>query len=115
MKTHKAQSGIPEQYRQGDVLLIETTRPVKAQIQPRDNDRRVLEYGEVTGHAHAIYEKDSNDLYLDGARRYLEMCYVAPLKHEEHDQIEIPTEKTFEVRRAYTWSVLTEMAQQVRD
>ncbi len=48
----------PHQIRQGDVFLI----PVKAlpkdctPIEPENGTRFVLAHGEVTGHAHAIYE-----------------------------------------------------------
>lgn len=53
----------PIQIRQGDVYLI----PVKAlpagctPIQPEGGRRFVLAHGEVTGHAHAIYEYTSDE------------------------------------------------------
>lgn len=52
----------PHQIRQGDVLLI----PVQAlpanciPIQPEGGRRFVLAHGEITGHAHAIYEFTSD-------------------------------------------------------
>lgn len=53
----------PHQIRQGDVLLV----PVKAlpagckAMQPENGRRFVLAHGEVTGHAHAIYEFTADD------------------------------------------------------
>lgn len=47
-------------FRQGDVLLIAVDKlPAKAKELPRDEHNRiVLAYGEATGHAHAIREKN---------------------------------------------------------
>ena len=115
MITRKPKSGIPIQYRQGDVYLIEAALPPEARVQPRPQERLVLEYGEVTGHAHAIYETEAANLYLAGAKRYLEMCLAAPLRHEEHSQIPLEEKKCYEVLRAHTWSVLTQLARQVTD
>lgn len=75
-------------------------------------DRIVLAYGEVTGHAHAVYpeviEKDSSVLgkllgsnatkapvlkarLLDaGVERFLQVLEKTALKHEEHSAIELP-------------------------
>lgn len=115
MKIRKQKKGTPAQYRQGDVFLIAVDQ-VKGVKQERPADRLVLEYGEVTGHAHAIYETEKVDLYLEGTRRYLEVCFAieAPLKHEEHDTINLP-KGTYEVRRQRTWSVLEQMQKVVVD
>jgi len=50
---------VPAQYRQGDVLLVETKSiPADAHETNRDEHGRiVLAYGEVTGHAHAFRGK----------------------------------------------------------
>jgi hypothetical protein len=46
---------IPFHVRQGDVLLVRVDVSVAGTRHvPRDGDRLVLAYGEVTGHAHAV-------------------------------------------------------------
>lgn len=108
------------QIRQGDVYLI----PVKAlpegctHIEPEGGRRFVLAHGEVTGHAHAIYEftpdeKAEQDIAnaaeiagaaLERARTrrtaqmwsspsgewYLEVRQQSTMKHEEHAAPQIP-------------------------
>lgn len=62
------QPATPHIIRQGDVLLV----PVKAlpknckAMQPENGRRFVLAHGEVTGHAHAIYEF-TNDMAAEQA------------------------------------------------
>jgi hypothetical protein len=95
--------------RQGDVAL----RPVSklpegcTEIAP-DGNRTVLAYGEVTGHAHAIYDYTSTanenvseivDAAIARAKarlvvapdgnRYLQVIETVNLKHEEHTAHEI--------------------------
>lgn len=94
-------------YRQGDVLLIATSKvPAGAVKVPRDRRVKgsaigciVLAYGEVTGHAHAIAHsqavllsmpqvaKDGNP---DAVDRWLRLPRPAKLRHEEHETIELP-------------------------
>ncbi len=110
----------PYQIRQGDVFLI----PVKAlpagckHIEPEGGRRFVLAHGEVTGHAHAIYEFTPDEqaeqdlakaaevagaaLERARARRtaqmwtcpagewYLEIREQSTMKHEEHSAPTIP-------------------------
>lgn len=81
-----------DQFRQGDVFLrpvSELPRGLKAI--DRDNGRVVLAYGEVTGHAHAILDRQAT-LYVDEAtgRRYLLTDEAVELVHEEHDTVTIP-------------------------
>ena len=103
-----------DQYRQGDVFIIKVDEKATGKKQERDAQKRlVLEYGEVTGHCHAIHDEEV-DVYLEGARRFLEVCYQATLQHEEHAPIPLP-HGTYEVRRQCTWSVLQQMATQVID
>ena len=79
--------------RQGDVLLIKVAQlPERVREVPRDVDGRlVLEYGEVTGHAHAILERNATKYdILDAAERIVGQALVvedAPvvLTHEEHE------------------------------
>lgn len=111
----------PIQLRQGDVYLI----PVKAlpkgctPIEPEGGRRFVLAHGEVTGHAHAIYEF-TPDLAAEHAAReaageiaeaalarararrtaqmwaspdgewYLEIREPSTMRHEEHSAPTIP-------------------------
>jgi hypothetical protein len=92
-------------YRQGDVLLVkisdaEETEVVskldltKEVVDNNDGGRIVLAYGEVTGHAHAIRRAHPDmKLFETGsgiAERILRLPIPAALKHEEHDQINLP-------------------------
>lgn len=82
-----ANSKVPKQFRQGDVFLLKVDElPKGAKPVEKTENRVVLEYGEVTGHAHAIAADDAT-IYIEGARRYLEVCWEATLKHEEHAPI----------------------------
>ena len=104
-----------QQYYQGDVCLIKLEAiPSDAKKQGKPQDRLVLEYGEVTGHAHAIKDIDKCDMYLEGARRFLEVCYAVPLTHEEHDTI-ILEPGIYEIKRQRQFSVLEQMSQRVAD
>jgi len=98
-----------QMYRQGDVLLVRVDSiPRKAKdITPKD--RIVLAYGEVTGHAHAVYPEVAEQGALDrifgkdpqspalkaklwdaGAERFLQVMEKTALRHEEHTAIELP-------------------------
>jgi hypothetical protein len=76
-------------YRQGDVLIVEGNKAAGEKIE--QEGRVVLAYGEVTGHAHAFYDKGAS-LY-QGAQpktRHLKLVKTVALRHEEHSPIEIP-------------------------
>lgn len=81
-------------YRQGDVLIAETTDvPDGLTPVPLDNGRVILAHGEVTGHAHAV-EGDvglftASDL-ADLEERFLKVEQEAQVVHEEHDTIALP-------------------------
>lgn len=101
--------------RQGDVMVVAIDEiPKTAKKAEMDGGRWILEYGEVTGHAHAIAPQEGNVMLLDGTKKFLELCFAAPLTHEEHAPIVIPPGK-YEVRRQQTWSVLEQMSRQVAD
>lgn len=88
--------------RQGDVLVKATPAPSgKLQEVPSDNDRVVLKYGEVTGHAHALKKEE---ITMDEAgkivtkaltrifkdekgERFLKVEAPVALRHEEHKEI----------------------------
>ena len=79
--------------RQGDVLLkLEkiTSIPKNAVLVESEKDRIVLMYGEVTGHAHAIYtDTDKVKVWVIGKVKYLECMATVMLKHEEHTEHKI--------------------------
>lgn len=85
---------IKGQYRQGDVLIqnptidFELTKDRIVNHQP-NNNRTVLEFGEVTGHAHALYDKTSLLYEWDGDRLLETTASTATIKHEEHAPISI--------------------------
>lgn len=94
-------------FRQGDVCIIPIDGPPdKAKgLTPveRDNGRVILQYGEVTGHAHALLEP-TVDLFEPGeaselAERFLRIASgTAVLVHEEHAPITLAA-GWYEVRR----------------
>lgn len=77
--------------RQGDVLLMRrSATPQGASPIERDGGRVVLAYGEVTGHAHALYGLQVTH-YRESGNWYLTVADTAdPLIHEEHSAIVIP-------------------------
>lgn len=72
--------------RQGDVVLsLVNSIPSGAIEVPPEGNRVVLAYGEVTGHAHAIYEDiDQVKIWAIGKVKYLEVMAPIMLRHEEH-------------------------------
>jgi hypothetical protein len=111
-------------YRQGDVIVIPSTRKPSANAKHiSDNGRTILAYGEVTGHAHEVVTAAPvingddpvalQELFEepDGVR--LLVCRVpCNLRHEEHGTIALGL-GTFEVRRQTEWSL--DQARQVAD
>lgn len=77
--------------RQGDVSLIKVTKIPSGASEIRTEDKRVvLAYGEVTGHAHAIYEDiDQVKVWADGKVKYLEVMAPVMLRHEEHTHVKL--------------------------
>lgn len=73
-------------YRQGDILLIKINSLPPEALEVEAEDRIVLAYGEVTGHAHAV---DSNyaTMYAWNDDRLLAVRPGARLVHEEHAAI----------------------------
>lgn len=79
------------QYRQGDVFIKQVRSIPKTAERKEQNDRIVLAYGEVTGHAHAIHDLEAVDVFVtaDG-RTYLKAKDEATVRHEEHGGIALP-------------------------
>jgi len=78
-------------YRQGDVLLRRVSK-IPTDVVPAEKQHRiVLAYGEVTGHAHAIHDLESVDVFVkpDGTM-YLSVANPVDLVHEEHRTVAIP-------------------------
>jgi hypothetical protein len=71
--------------RQGDVLLVKVSavpkgaKPVKGDV--------ILAYGEVTGHAHRVIEKEKVHYFDAGAERFLQVLEKTALTHEEHSAV----------------------------
>lgn len=93
--------------RQGDVLLIPVDA-VPAETKPvaREQGRLILAHGEVTGHAHAIVEKEAELVTAaQAAELYLLVHGSDPvhLRHEEHDTLQVPP-GDYRVRRQREYS-----------
>lgn len=93
--------------RQGDVLIMSAPDAIQAgEIVPRDNGRIVLAYGEVTGHAHAILDREAELRVIpDTDDRFLRIMAAsgAELRHEEHSTIFLPPGE-YVVRRQREYS-----------
>jgi len=84
-------------FRQGDVLLTLVAALPAGAKDVTPEDRIVLAHGEVTGHAHAIYEPLTKDspkgkarMWDAGAERFLQIVEATSLKHEEHAAVPLP-------------------------
>ncbi len=80
---------------QGDciVMAIESF-PEGERILDDQAARKILAYGEVTGHSHAISdEENACTVFRILNKLYIETSKPVALKHEEHDTIIIPPGK----------------------
>lgn len=75
------------QIRQGDVLLEETNMEEHKDKKLLGEGRRVLAYGEVTGHSHIL---DGNIKYYENNGTIICQIEEGVLSHEEHGNIDIP-------------------------
>lgn len=75
-----------EMFRQGDVLVMRVNELPKQATKKQVEERVVLAWGEVTGHAHAIDVKFA-DMYEAGPETYIVTRNGAKLVHEEHSTI----------------------------
>lgn len=104
------------QFRQGDVQIQQVAQlPAGCTEVPPEGNRIVLAHGEVTGHAHAIYDhiaparqaapgaadeiaeaaiaraqSKARLLVAPNGERYLEVKETVTLRHEEHTQHTLP-------------------------
>lgn len=74
----------PQPIRQGDVCLVPVNELPEGAKAVESKDRVVLAYGEVTGHAHAIYDTTKARLWDAGVERFLQVLAPVALSHEEH-------------------------------
>mgnify|MGYP001185913108 CR=1 FL=1 len=85
---------IKDMRRQGDVLLVARGEaPADAKPVEREGGRIVLMHGEVTGHSHAVLERDAvlvETGTADAVERWLKVgASGAVLVHEEHSAHEL--------------------------
>lgn len=91
---------------QGDVTLMKVNAPEIegfAAMAPDDQGRVVLAYGEVTGHAHAFYDRGVRMFRDDGLARMLIIDKTSELRHEEHGTVAVPP-GTYKVLRPVEYS-----------
>lgn len=74
-------------YRQGDVLIIPTSKKPSSEAKPLEH--LVLAEGEATGHKHQI-TSGSATLYQENGDRLLVVEKEATLTHEEHKPVALP-------------------------
>ncbi len=82
------------QIRQGDILLLKVN---KIEGQKIANGKRVLAYGEKTGHSHVMI--GNVDYYDNGNGLLCQVKSHAELMHEEHQKIDIPSGNYMVVRQ----------------
>ena len=94
---------IPQQYRQGDVL-IERVEEIPTTAKPQEKSRRViLAQGEMTGHHHVLESDDPADWWKQGessatsqmprtptGELFVTLLQTAAVTHPEHATIELP-------------------------
>ena len=107
-------------YRQGDVLILRVNSvPDGLKVEPRDNGRVILAYGEVTGHAHAILEPETDVRLLAGEDlndRFLQVLAEGGvnLVHDEHSTIVLPA-GDYRVVRQREYDIASGMVRLVAD
>jgi hypothetical protein len=78
-----------KQFRQGDVLLEQVSSLPEGL---KKLDRKIVAYGEVTGHAHRFDCKLDTDAILyedDKGNLWVKVAKITPLQHEEHATLTI--------------------------
>lgn len=79
-------------YRQGDVLIMAIDSiPQDAQPMTADNKQRyVLAEGEATGHAHALKNVDTVDVFTLADALFIRAGTAVEIVHEEHATVTLP-------------------------
>ena len=108
-RTKKAE---PTQFRQGDVWIecIASIPGTTKALVPQD--RIVLAHGEVTGHAHAIYDLDAVQARIaDDGTIYLRVTKPTEIRHEEHAPIPLtPGDYKSYIQREYSPEAIRNVA-----
>src|SRR4030065_772650 len=73
-------------FRQGDVLIKEVSQTSGTLT---DKGKKILAYGEVTGHTHELIGKGV-EFFDDEGRVFVSVPDTASLVHQEHAELEIP-------------------------
>ena len=86
----------------GDVILTKTSLPKDFESMPKVEDD-CLAYGEATGHAHKLFGENFDLRECPKTKtRHLRVVSPVLLKHQEHDQVEIPPgEYTIGIQKEY--------------
>ncbi len=99
------------QARQGDIFFTVVAKP-KNLHGMKIHDSRILAFGEVTGHSHALKEGTAvqryiniqGDIYLFSEERTI-------VVHDEHSDTELPANKWIKVTRQREYSPMEESRQ----
>lgn len=85
-------------YRQGDCLIkrVDSIPADAKKVDWSKENRVVLAYGEVTGHAHALEIDLATEFRTEAGKRFINLKEEAVLRHEEHGPI-APGAGNFEV------------------
>jgi len=103
-------------FRQGDVLLVECGEvPSDAKKLKREGGKLILARGEVTGHHHAVMEREAELVESASAKAvFLKIMGSAPatLTHQEHGAITIPpgTYRVIRQREQYSPAEIRQVA-----
>lgn len=83
-------------YQHGDVILVPTNN-LPDIAKPIKEMKDVVQWGEVTNHAHRLYGDGFTILETPEKKRYLKLIKTTALRHEEHAKIDLPS-GDYEVR-----------------
>lgn len=77
---------------QGDVLMKRIDKvPDGERTHDKQTRSKILAYGEVTGHCHAIDdEADAAQVFRVNTELFMIIAKAVSLKHEEHNRITVP-------------------------
>jgi hypothetical protein len=80
----------------------------------KESEEKVLEYGEVTGHAHRYHEPTTQLFKTPDGRKFLRVIKPTDLSHEEHATRVIPP-GDFEIRRTKETDHMSGVTRMVAD
>ena len=88
-------AGKPKKYRHGDLIITEIKEfPAGDKVRDEQTEKRILAYGEATGHSHRLVEKENaveafkilNDVYIN-------LLKPTTIDHEDHGKKTLPKGK----------------------